>query len=156
MTADRDESEEPLRLFAIEQIRHEGPEKRHDKEIEDADPDVESAPDPDVLLRGQGAHEEVKDDQVRDEKAVGDRKKFPARHLCHDGGEGGVGEQGDDERAGEEPRQILHPAGRGDVVPDRPDDVVAAEDDEIKEPGEAERADLVRPDVDRPTEEGEE
>ena len=48
---DTDETEKTLCLLGVEDVRHESPEDSHDEEIEDADPDVEGAPDP-HLLRG--------------------------------------------------------------------------------------------------------
>ncbi len=47
------------------------------------------------------------------------------------------------------------PPGGGDVVPDRPDDVVTAENNEIKNAGEEERADFVWANVDRFVQESE-
>jgi hypothetical protein len=87
-------------------------------------------------------------EQVRDEEAVTDGEKFPARHARDGGGEGGVREQRHDQRAGEHPGEILDSPRRRDVVANRADDVVTAEDDEVEKARCQERPDLVRPDVD--------
>ena len=154
--SDGDEGEEPLRLFAAEDVAHESPEEAHDKKIEDAYPDEEGAPDPDILCRGQGPHQNVEEDEVEAEKAVGDGEKSPARHAGDDGGEEGVGEEHGDERAGVHPGQRLEPAGGADIIPDRPDDIVTPENNEVEKASEEERAHFVRADVDRPAQDAEE
>ena len=136
-------------MLAVKDVGHEGPEEGHDEEIEDTHPNVEGASDPDILCRRQGAHKQVENDQVHAEKSVGDGEKSPSRHPRDDGGEESVGDQHRDQRAGEHPREVFNPARRCDVIADRPDDVVAAENDEVEQAGKEERAYLVGADIDR-------
>src|SRR3954465_9654225 len=75
-STDGDESKEALALFDREQIGHEGPEDRGVKQIEDADPDIEGTANPDLLFRGSRPHQEEEEDQIENEKAVGERDEL--------------------------------------------------------------------------------
>src|SRR4029077_16103249 len=76
--AHADETEKPFPLVAVEDIGHERPEDRDDKKIEHAYPNVESAADPHILRSRERAHQQIKENEVCDEKAVGDRDETPA------------------------------------------------------------------------------
>ena len=87
---------------------------------------------------------------VTGEEAVGQRNELPARQQLHQRRERHVQHQHDDQRAGEQPGQIVHAAGDAHLVADRPQDVVGREHREDVEPAPAERGKLGRPDVDQP------
>jgi hypothetical protein len=67
-----DEAEDPLRLLAREEIRHEAPEHRDDEQVEDAGPAVEDARERPVLR--QPLEQDVEDQNVDHEEAVGPRQ----------------------------------------------------------------------------------
>src|SRR5207237_7050536 len=79
--------------------------------------------------------------------AVGDRNKFPARHAGNDGGKERVPEQHGRERGSEQPGKIFA-SGRADLVADRADDVITAEDEEVENESKPKRADFVRANID--------
>ena len=146
--AHADEGKESLALVGVENVGHEGPEDRDDKKIEDTDPDEEGTADPDLLVRRRKFHQEIEENQVRDEEAVDDGDEAPARESGDERGEKPVGQQHHGHGAGIHPRKVLQATCRTDIVADWPQDVIAPEDDEVENEGEAERAQLVRLHVD--------
>src|ERR1044072_2544086 len=80
-----DECEQPLALVGVENIGHEGPEDRDHKKIEDTDPNEEGTADPDLRARRRKLHQEIEENQVRDEEPGNDREETPPREV----GEGG-------------------------------------------------------------------
>ena len=77
-------------------------------------------------------HQDVKNDEVRHEKTVGDRDEPSPRHARDDGGEESIREQHRHQRAGVHPRQSFDAARGSDVVANRADDVITAKDDEVE------------------------
>ena len=146
--AHADEGKEPLALVGVENVGHEGPEDRDDKKIEDTYPNEEGTADPDLLLRRRKLHQEIEENQVRDEEAVDDGDEAPARESGDERGEKPVGQQHHGHGAGIHPGKVLQATGRADVVADRPQDVIAPEDDEVENESKAQRAQLVRLHVD--------
>ncbi len=61
-----------------------------------------------------------------------------------DGGIKRVRDQHADQRAGVHPRQIFNAAVCADLIANRPDDVIAAENDKVENERQQQRVDLVR------------
>ena len=81
---------------------------------------------------------------------VGQRNELPARQHLHQRRKRHVQHQHDDQRAGEQPWQIVHAARDAHLVADRPQDVVGREHRADVEPAPAERRQLGRRHVDEP------
>src|ERR1043166_9822130 len=81
------ECEKPLALVGVENIGHKGPEDRDHKKIEDTDPNEEGTADPDLRARRRKLHQEIEENQVRDEEPVNDGDETPARESGHERGE---------------------------------------------------------------------
>ena len=146
--AHADQSEEAFGLLRVEHVRHKGPEKGDDEQVEDADPNIEGAANPDALGRRGCSHQQVEEDEIRHEKAVGDGNEFSPRHARDDGGEKCVGHEHGDQCAGEHPGQAFEATGRRDVIPNGANDIIAAQNDEVEKKGQPERPHFVRLDVD--------
>jgi len=88
------------------------------------------------LLSGrERAHKNVKDDEIGSEKSIGDGDESSPRHARDDGGEERIGHEHGHKHSCDHPGEIFDPALGADIVSDRADDVIAAEDNEIeKEP----------------------
>ena len=115
------------------------------EKIEDADPDEKYGRKDRAFLRGwHPAHEEKEHEEVRDGETVRDRNKPPPRHARHDGGIKRVRDQHADQRAGVHPRQIFNAAVCANLITDRPDDVIPAENDKVENERQQQRVDLVR------------
>ena len=82
--------------------------------------------------------------KVRDGETVRDRNKPPPRHARDDSGIKRVRDQHADQRAGVHPRQIFNAAVCADLIADRPDDVIPAENDKVENERQQQRVDLVR------------
>ena len=106
-----DEAEQPLALLGAEQIDVHLPEDRDDEQIVDRDPDEEGPADPHRLRRIGDVKQRREQDDVEGEKPVGQRNEAPARQGLDEIGEGQVQHHHADERAGEQPLQIVDPAG---------------------------------------------
>src|SRR5207245_5412716 len=96
-----------------------------------------------LLSRRHVLHQPEENYQVQDEKPVGDRNKSPPRHRRNDGGEERVREDHRDEDNGEHPPKIFE-LGRADVIANRPDHVIAGEQDKKENEAQPESADFLR------------
>ena len=74
-----------------------------------------------------------KTEKVRDGETVRDRNKSSARHARDDGGIKRVSDQHTDQRAGVHPWQIFNSAVGADLIADRPDNVITAENDKVED-----------------------
>ena len=146
LAAHTDEREEAFALVGAEYIRHERPENGKDEKIEGAAyPNEKSCPDPKLCSVAEVAHRQIKDCEIQNEKMVSDRDETASRHTRDDGREGSVGDKRNEQCASEHPPEILDAVVRADVVAHRFDNIVTAQDHEIKDEPEPERANLVRP-----------
>ncbi len=128
-----------------ENVSHERPKHCCGEKIEDADPDEKYGRKDRAFLRGwHRAHEEEEKKKIRDGETVGDRNKPPPRHARDDSGIKRVRDQHADQRAGVHPRQIFNAAVCANLITDRPDDVIAAENDKVENECQQQRVDLVR------------
>ena len=93
----------------------------------------ENAADPCLLSGREHTHEQVKDDEIRDEEAISDRMNF-RRYMRATSAE---------KSPFATSIVTSRPAGRADLVADGSDDVIAAEDSEIENETEPEGADFV-------------
>src|SRR5439155_1201900 len=98
---------------------------------------------PRLLSRRRELHQHEENNQVQDEKAVGNRNKSTPRHPRDDGGEDRVCEDHRDENNGEHPPQVFEISGT-DVIANWPDHIVTSENDEKENETEPERADFLR------------
>src|SRR6266436_4145215 len=145
LAAHADEREEAFALVGTEYIRHERPEDGKDEKVESAaDPNEESCPNPKLCSVAQVVHREIKDGEIQNEKTVNNRDELASRHTRDDGREGSVGDKRNEQCASEHPPEILNAVVRADVIAHWFDDVVTAQDHEIKNEPEPECANLVR------------
>ena len=146
-TANSNESEKAFALFGREQIGHERPENRGGEKVEHAYPNEKGDIDPPLLSRRHEAHEDEKDDEIKNEETVGDRDEPAPWHAGHDRREERVRDNHGEQNDREHPPQVFEVA-RADVVANRADNVIPGEDDEEEHKAEPERADFVRLNVD--------
>ncbi len=145
LAAHADEREEAFALVGAEYIRHERPEDGKDEKVESAaDPDEESCPNPKLCGVAEVVHRQIKDGEIQNEKTVNDRDELASRHTRYDGREGSVGDKRNEQCASEHPPEILDAVVRADVIAHWFDDIVTAQDHEIKNEPEPECANLVR------------
>src|SRR6476660_7213904 len=86
-SADSNKPEKPLALLRRENVSHKRPKHRRCEKIEDADPDEKYGRKNRAFLhRRHDAHEEEKNEQVRDSEAICDRNKPAPRHARDNGG----------------------------------------------------------------------
>ena len=132
-------------MLWCENVSHERPKHCCGEKIKDADPDEKYGRKDRAFLCGwHPAHEEEEKKKVRDGETVGDRDKPPPRHARDDSGIKRVRDQHADQRAGVHPRQIFNAAVCANLITDRPDDVIAAENDKVENECQQQRVDLVR------------
>src|SRR5204863_4672692 len=144
-SAHGNKSEKPFRLLWCENVSHERPKHCRGEKIENADPDEKYGRKDRAFLCGwHPAHEEEEKKKVRDGETVGDRDKPPPRHARDDSGIKCVRDQHADQRAGIHPREIFNAAVCANLITDRPDDVIAAENDKVENECQQQRVDLVR------------
>ena len=145
LAAHADEREEAFALVGAEYIRHERPEDGKDEKVESAaDPNEESCPNPKLCSVAQVVHRQIKDGEIQNEKTVNNRDELASRHTSDDGREGSVGDKRNEQCASEHPPEILDAVVRADVIAHWFDDIVTAQDHEIKNEPEPECANLVR------------
>ena len=89
-SADGDETIKPFTLLNREQVGHERPEDGGIKQIENADPNKETATNPHLLRCGTASHRNEKEHKDGNEKSIGERNEFSPRHPRHSRSEGGV------------------------------------------------------------------
>src|ERR1041384_27090 len=142
-----DKSEEPFTLLGCEQVGHESPKDGGREKIEDADPDKEASINPRLLSRRHVLHQREENNQIQNEKPISDRNKSPPRHPRDDGGKERVRDDHRHQNNGEHPPKILDLL-RADVIADRPDHIIAGEDEKKKNNPEPHRAKLVRANID--------
>ena len=144
--ARRNEAEQPPRLQVAEDVRHETPEDRHHEQVEDTGPDEKRPRHPGVGDAGSEQYEEQQ--QVDDEEPVDGRQEAPAfearGHPAEQRHHGKHREKG----PGEQPLQVIHPAGDAHLVTHRAHDVVAAQQGEEIQERPGQRGDLFLPHVD--------
>src|SRR6478736_8427652 len=140
--AGRDESEQPLALLGVEDIDHYRPEDRDDEKVEHRDPDKEESTDPYHLLRRGPVQRRAEHQDGGSEETVGKRDELLARQKLHECRKRHVQDQHGDQRAREQPWQIIHPTGHTHLVADGTQDVVRGKDRENVEPTPAERRSL--------------
>ena len=144
LAAHADEREEAFALVGAEYIRHERPEDGKDEKVESAaDPNEESCPNPKLCSVAQVVHRQIKDGEIQNEKTVNDRDELASRHTRYDGREGSVGDKRNEQCASEHPPEILDAVVRADVIAHWFDDIVTAQDHEIKNEPEPQRAQFV-------------
>src|SRR6266550_3989092 len=143
-STDGDKAVETLALLDGKQIGHECPKDGRIEQIEDADPDVQGSTDPDLLRGRARPHENEEEHEIENEKSVGERDKLSPRHTRDYGREEGIGDQHRHECGTEHPRQRFQSVPGGDAVANRPHNVVAGENQKMKNEPEPERANLVR------------
>src|SRR4029450_1489544 len=101
------EPKETLALLGVENIDHQGPEDRHDKQIENRSPKKKRSTHPNMLLWRGNIQKRGEEKQVDHEKAVSMRDEFcpgPARdQRC----KRRIDCDHAEERAGEKPLKIL-------------------------------------------------
>ena len=133
-TADRNRAEQPLTLFAREQVGHEPPEHGDHEQGEHAGPHVERSIDPGAGSEGERSESGVERDQIRDEEPVHPRNECPARPAGDDPGVRGHRDEHDDEHRSPQDLKVA-PVRGADLVPDGPQDVVGQEDAEAVNEG---------------------
>src|SRR5205814_6808774 len=144
-SADSNKAEKPFGLLWCENVSHERPKHCCGEKIKDADPDEKYGRKDRAFLCGWNpAHEEEEHKKIRDGETVRDRDKPPPRHARDDSGIKRVRDQHADQRAGVHPRQIFNAAVCANLITDRPDHVIPAENDEVEYECHHHRADLVR------------
>ena len=100
-----DEAEQAPRLLAGVHIRHQAPERRHYKKIEDAHPDEVRARDPGVLVLHMKPQPEQ--DEVGREEAVHPRQEHRPRQARGEPAVHRLQQQHDDEHSPEEIRDVV-------------------------------------------------
>src|SRR5215475_1043809 len=113
-----------------------------DQKIEHRDPDKEESTNPYHLLRCGPVQRRAERQDGESEETVGQRNELLARQKLHECGKRHVQDQHGDQRAREQPWQIIHPAGHAHLVADGTQDVVRGKDRENVEPAPAERRKL--------------
>src|SRR5207247_3839786 len=142
-SANRDDTEKPFTLLIREEVRHESPEDGRGEEIEHADPDKKASIYPRLFSRRHELHQHEENNQVQDEKAVGDRNEFPTRHTRNDHGEERVRDNHCDEDDGEHPPKVFE-LRRAEVIANRPSHVIAGENNEEQNETQPKRPHFVR------------
>src|ERR1043166_2991103 len=142
--ADADKSKETLALIRVEDVDQEGPKHGHDKKIEDAGPNKESAAHPNLLRFGDHEKQREKDKQICNQKSISNRNEATTRESSHQGGKQRVRDQHHHQSAGEHPGQILEAAGGAKVISNRANDVIAGKNQKVINEAEEERAQLAR------------
>src|SRR5215469_18247133 len=128
-SADRDKTEEAFTLFVREQVGHESPKNCSGKKIEDTNPNEKTDLDPCLLSRRYEAHQQKKNNEIRNEEAVGDGNKSSARHARDNCGEERISHEHRQQYNREHPPQVFGIIG-ADIVADRPNHVIAGENNE--------------------------
>ena len=106
----RDEAEQATALLVGEHVGHEAPEDTHYHQVEHAQPDEERAAGVDLVLRPE-PEQAREDEQVHREKVVDHRDEHAPAEALDQEPVGRHGRQHDHEGAGEEPVELLDPAG---------------------------------------------
>jgi hypothetical protein len=136
-------------LFWCENVSHERPKHCRGEKIEDTDPDKKYGRKNRAFLSGwHPTHEEEEKKKVRNGETIRDWDKLPPRHTRDDDRIERVRDQHADQRARVHPRQIFYAAVGADLIADRPDDVITAENDKIENERQQQGADLVRLHID--------
>ncbi len=121
----RNESEQPICLFAGENICHEAPEHRDHKHVEHTRPDHEC-----MRENGRSAEcpkEKEKDEDVRNKEHINTREDFPqlvpGRHCPEDR----HNQQHHHKCSREHPLEMLHTPGNPHLIPEGPENIIAAQ-----------------------------
>src|SRR6266850_6219828 len=143
-TANSNESEKAFALFGREQIGHERPENRGGEKVEHAYPNEKGDIDPPLLSRRHEAHEDEKDNEIKNEETVGDRDEPAPWHAGNDRGEERVRDNHGEQNDREHPPQVFVIIG-ADVIANRADNVIPGEDDEEEHKADPERERRISP-----------
>jgi hypothetical protein len=117
-------TEQPFALGAVEDVDDKGPEDGNHEEVEYRNPDEESPADPHLPIRWDDDQKHGEYDEVGGKETVGDGDEPIPGKPAHDIGKQGTDQKHGQQRAGEKPGQVVHPADDHEFIPDRTQNIV--------------------------------